>query len=211
VLGFPLRYLSINNIGDIVFDNNLYTDTFLYVRDNTSFTQQISIGFVREYANRTVYQRKIGWQTAAVTSKIYQQFSFVFELSTPLLLDVAVQPVQTVPSIKVYIDSVFQDPGSYTYTTTSNTTTINFASTLVIVPGQIIEVLALSDQVSAVAFYQVPINLENNPLNQNSDNATAIIYDILDLLERQREKCAEDAKECSDDTFIEKIKEAKLF
>ena len=172
VLGFPLQYLSINNIGDIVFDNNLYTDTFLYVRDNTSFTQQISVGFVREYANRTVYQRKIGWQTAAVTSKIYQQFSFVFELSTPLLLDVAVRPVQTVPSIKVYIDNVFQDPESYTYTTTSNTTTINFASTLVIVPGQIIEVLALSDQVSAVAFYQVPINLENNPLNQNSNNFT---------------------------------------
>jgi len=172
VLGFPLRYLSINNIGDIVFDNNLYADTFLYVKDNVSLTKNISIGFVRQYADRTIYQREIGWQTAAVKSKIYQQFSFVYAENTPLLLDVAALPVDTVPSVKVYIDSTFQDPGTYTYVTTSNTTTITFPSTTVIVPGQIIEVLVLSDQASAVAFYQVPINLENNPLNQNADNLT---------------------------------------
>jgi hypothetical protein len=172
VLGFPLKYLSINNIGDIVFDNNLYADTFLYVKDNVSYTKNISIGFVRQYANRTIYQREIGWQTAAVKSKIYQQFSFVYAENTPLLLDVAALPVDTVPSVKVYIDSTFQDPGTYTYVTTSNTTTITFPSTTVIVPGQIIEVLILSDQASAVAFYQVPINLENNPLNENAGNLT---------------------------------------
>ena len=172
VLGFPLRYLSINNIGDIVFDNNLYADTFLYVKDNVSYTENISIGFVRQYADRTVYRREIGWQTAAVKSKIYQQFSFVYAVDTPLLLDVAALPVDTVPSIKIYIDSTFQDPGTYIYVTTDNTTTITFPSTTVIVPGQIIEVLVLSDQASAVAFYQVPINLENNPLNENADNLT---------------------------------------
>ena len=172
VLGFPLKYLSLNNIGDIVFDNNLYADTFLYVKDNVSYTNNISIGFVRQYADRTIYQREIGWQTAAVKSKIYQQFSFVYAENTPLLLDVAALPVDTVPSVKVYIDSTFQDPGTYTYVTTSNTTTITFPSTTVIVPGQIIEVLVLSDQASAVAFYQVPINLENNPLNENASNLT---------------------------------------
>ena len=112
VLGFPLRYLSINNIGDIVFDNNLYADTFLYVKDNVSYTKNISIGFVRQYADRILYKKEIGWQTAAVKSKIYQQFSFVYAVNTPLLLDVAARPVDTVPSVKVYVDSVFQDPGT---------------------------------------------------------------------------------------------------
>ena len=172
VLGFPLRYLSLNNIGDIVFNNNLYADTFIYVKNNVSYTENVSEGFARQYANRTVYQRQIGWQTAAVKSKIYQQFSFVYAANTPLLLDVAALPVDTVPSVKVYIDSTFQDPGTYTYVTTSNTTTITFPSTTLVVPGQVIEVLVLSDQASAVGFYQVPINLENNPLNQNADNLT---------------------------------------
>lgn len=172
VLGFPLRYLSLNNIGDIVFDNNLYADTFLYVQNDISYTKNISIGFIRQYADRTVYAKETGWQTAAVKSKIYQQFSFTYADNTPLLLDVAALPVDTVPSIKVYVDSDFQDPGSYAYSTTSNTTTITFPATTQIVPGQIIEVLVLSDQVSAVGFYQVPINLENNPLNENAANLT---------------------------------------
>jgi len=172
VLGFPLQYLSINNIGDIVFDNNLYADTFLYVKDNVSYTKNVSTGFVRQYADRTVYQREIGWQTAAVKSKIYQQFSFTYAANTPLLLDVAALPVTTIPTVKVYVDSTFQDPGSYTYVTSDNTTTITFPANTVIVPGQVIEVLVLSNQVSAVAFYQVPVNLENNPLNQNANNLT---------------------------------------
>ena len=172
VLSFPLKYLSLNNVGDIVFDNNFYTDTFLFVRNQNSNEQLISQGFVREYVDRTVYSKKIGWQTAATKSNIYQQFSFVYAADTPLQLDVAATPVDTVPSIKVYVDSAFQDPDAYSYTTTANTTVITFPSTTVIVPGQIIEVLALSDQISAVAFYQVPINLENNPLNQNSTSFT---------------------------------------
>ena len=248
VLGFPLRYFSLNNVGDIVFDNNLYTDTFVYVKDNISTTENISIGHVRQYANRTVYEKEIGWQTAVVKSKIYQQFSFtytsvaitgsiagttltvtlppadgvslqlgqtlsgrgitagteitefltgtggvgtyavsisqtvdseVMAVTSPLILDVAVVPTGAVPSIKVYATSVsqnysslFQDTNTYTFTTTSNTTTIRFNTDTKIVPGDIIEVLALSDQVSAVGFYQVPVNLENNPLNGNSPSFT---------------------------------------
>jgi hypothetical protein len=173
VLGFPLKYLSLNNVGDIVFDNNLYTDTFIYVKDNISTTDNISIGYVKQYANRTVYQKEIGWQTAEVKSQIYQQFSFTYELNTPLVLDVAVVvPTGVIPSVKVYVGSVFQDPGTYSYTTTSNTTTITLGPNAIVVPGDVIEVLALSDQVSAVGFYQVPINLENNPLNGNSASFT---------------------------------------
>jgi hypothetical protein len=38
--------------------------------------------------------------------------------------------------------------------------------------GDIIEIAAISDQVSAQGFYQVPINLENNPINANSETFT---------------------------------------
>ena len=172
VLGFALRYLSINNVGDIVFDNNFYTDTFIHVDNNVSTENPISIGFVRQYADRIVYEKEIGWQRAATKSLVYQQFSFTSMVDTPLVLDVAVVPTGIVPSVKIYVGSVFQDPTTYTFTTTANTTTITFNSNIVIVPNDVIEVLALSDQVSSVGFYQVPVNLENNPLNGNSPNFT---------------------------------------
>jgi hypothetical protein len=171
VLQFPLKYLNINNVGDIVFDNNLYVDTFLYVVDNVSITSDISSGSVREYANRTDYQKLIGWQKAAVDQQLYQQFKFSYTGAT-LKLDVAAlaQTSIATPVIKIYVGSVFIDPSKYTYTTTANSTVITLLDTYALT--DIIEVLVLSNQTSKVAFYQVPDNLQSNPLNSNSQAFT---------------------------------------
>ena len=169
ILKFPLQYLNINNVGDIVFDNNLYKDTFVYTRDNVSTVENISSGFVREYADRTTYQRQIGWQTAVTPSLLRQQFQFTYNGGT-LKLDVKAATEYPVPAIKVYVGSQFRDPGTYTYSTTSNATVIVLDNTYAI--GDIVEVEVLSEQTSQQAFYQVPINLEKNPLNGNSDHFT---------------------------------------
>ena len=170
VLQFPLQYLNLNNVGDIVFENNLYKDTFLYVRDNVSTTELISNGFVREYESRSVFQRQIGWNPAATLTQIRQQFKFTYT-GEVLKLDVQAQSTDTnIPAVQVYVGSAFRDPGSYIVATTSNSTTITLDNTYAI--GDIVEVLVLSDQISQVAFYQVPINLEKNPINGNSDTFT---------------------------------------
>jgi hypothetical protein len=171
ILQFPLQYLNINNVGDIVFENNMYKDTFLYVVDNASVTSDISSGSVREYASRTSYQKLLGWQTAVVPSQIYQQFRFTYT-GAPLKLDVAVnnQTTISVPVIKLYVGSIFQDPNTYSYTVNNNSTTITLDDTIAL--ESIIEVLVLSEQTSSVGFFQVPINLESNPLNANSPSFT---------------------------------------
>jgi hypothetical protein len=169
VLKFPLEYLSIANVGDIVFDNNLYVDTFVYTRDNVSTTESISIGTPREYHSRTQYQLLLGWQNAVTTTKVYQQFKFTYSGDT-LALDVAASPQTDVPSIKIYVGAQFQDPSTYSYLVGPDSTTITLKKTYL--PTDIIEVLVLSDQTSRVAFYQVPVNLENNPLNENSERFT---------------------------------------
>ena len=165
VLGFPLRYLSLSNVGDIVFDNNLYTDTFDYVLENIGQTQPVSDGFVRQYSDRTSYTRELGWQPAVTQSLIRQQFQFVYTGSV-LQLDVKVNTNDAVPAVQLYVNSQFEEPTNYSYITTDTTTTITLGR--VYVPGDVIEVAVLSDQVSPTAFYQVPVNLENNPFNDNS-------------------------------------------
>jgi len=173
VLGFPLTYLNLTNIGDIVFDNNFYSNSFNYTIDSVGFTTALSTGFVRQYTSRLTYQRELGWQDAVTPSQIRQQFRFVYD-GTPLRLDIAVNNNTTVPAVQLFINANFIEPydlatgtDNYTYTTTSNTTTITLQR--VQVPGDLIEVQVLSDQISATGFYQVPINLENNPLNGNSN------------------------------------------
>jgi hypothetical protein len=169
ILQFPLQYLNINNVGDIVFENNLYKDTFLYVQDNVSITSDISSGVAREYVDRTVFGKLIGWQTAAATSQQYQQFKFTYTGQT-LKVDVAVGTNTVLPPIKIYVSSDFLMPDEYSYIVGTNSTTITLLNTYL--PTDIIEVLVLSDQTSATAFYQVPINLQNNPLNTNSPSFT---------------------------------------
>ncbi len=171
VLQFPLQYLNINNVGDIVFENNLYKDTFLYVEDNASVTLGLDTGSVQEYQTRTAFEKLIGWQTAAVASQVYQQFKFNYTGAT-LKLDVAVKPQTSiaVPVIKIYVGSVFQDDNTYSYSIGTDSTVITLNKTYAI--DDVIEVLVLSDQTSQVAFYQVPINLESNPLNENSESFT---------------------------------------
>ena len=172
VLGFPIKYLSLSNIGDIVFENNLYTDTFVYTVNSVGYTENVSLGFVREYQDRVTYKRELGWQTAATPSRARQQFQFSYN-GYPLQLDVAALPNTTVPSIQLYVGSEFQEPYKYSVTTTADSTTITFSqatynSGVAFAYGDIIEVAVLSDQASKVGFYQVPVNLENNPLNVNS-------------------------------------------
>ena len=169
VLGFPLRYLTINNLGDIVFDNNLYADSFIYTRDRASYEQLISTGTPRQYVDRTTYQRPLGWQEAVTTSQIYQQFRFVFN-TVNLEIDVPVSDRRDIPVIKVYINGQWLAASGFTYTVLDNRTQITLAQSPA--PDSIIEVLALSSQTSKLGFYQVPINLENNPFNNNSDSFT---------------------------------------
>ena len=169
ILGFPLTYLSLTNIGDIVFDNNFYKDSFNYTINSSGQTVALSTGFVRKYHTRVSFDREIGWQTAVTPSLVRQQFQFTYD-GSPLLLDVAVNENNTVPAIQIYANGQFQEAYNYQYTVSTNTTTINLLTTYV--PGDLIEVTVLSDQVSAAGFYEVPINLENNPLNGNSDQFT---------------------------------------
>lgn len=172
VLGFSLKFLNINNIGDIVFENYLYTDTFLYVRDTVSQTESISTGFVRQYIDRTQFSSLIGWQRAAAENRSRQVFRFVYD-GSPLILDVPANETSIYAPLQIYVGTKFVEPGDYTYVVTQDSTVITMINLDELTNnGDIIEVQVISDQVSAVAYYEVPLNLENNPLNENSDSFT---------------------------------------
>ena len=164
-----MTYLSLTNIGDIVFDNNLYADSFNYTINNAGQTVPLSSGFVRQYNSRLTYQREIGWQTAITQSLVRQQFQFTYT-GSPVQLDIAVSTNTVVPAVQVFINATFQESFNYRVSVGTNTTTITWLT--VYNPGDLIEIQVLSDQVSSQGFFQVPINLENNPLNNNSTQFT---------------------------------------
>jgi len=165
VLGFALRFLNFNNVGDILFDNYLYTDTFLYVRDAVSVTEPVSIGFVRQYIDRVTFSDLVGWQPAAQQNRSRQVFRFVWD-DEPLVLDVPIDETSVFAPLQIFLGTEFIDPTDYTYSIVGQNTVIDLSSPPA--TGTIIEVQAISNLASAVAFYQVPLNLENNAINQDA-------------------------------------------
>jgi hypothetical protein len=178
VLGFPLRYSSVNNVGDISFDVPLNSSTFNYVQGTIPVTQKVNTGYVYNYSDLTTHSRSLGWQTAVAESRQYQVFSFDYVATNPVTTytcDIAASTNTVWPNIQVYVNNDLQAPTTYTYEITDNSTVITFtpANTLV---DTVIEVAILSDQVSTTAYYEIPINLENNPFN--NDITTANVGDI---------------------------------
>ena len=186
VLGFSLSYENIDNIGDIVFESNQYTDTFVYVVGSTSTTKNVSDGFTRAYSDRTTYTSGCGWITSADKNWQRQVFTFQYDGSTPLTADISARTDLTVPAVKVYVENEFVNPENYSVQTTGEQTIVTFNSAFVstqeltdcnsdvkrVRSGDVVQVKIISEQASEVAHYEIPSNLESNTFNQDKDTFT---------------------------------------
>ena len=179
ILGFPIKYSSIDNVGDISFDVSLNADTFDYVSGTDPITQKVNTGYVNQYNNRIEYQRQLGWQTAVAPSVQYQIFEFNYDPLNPTtsyICDIAKSSADSIawPTIEVYVNNVITNHDDYTVTVGPDTTTVVLATNPLI--ETVVQILLLSEQVSKTAYYSIPVNLNNNPLN--ADITVANIGDI---------------------------------
>lgn len=178
ILGFPLRYSAVDNVGDISFDCSLNVDSFSYVTGSTPVTEKVNTGYVYNYTTRTDKTRELGWQTALAPSVQYQIFELEYNKGSEasFTCDVAVIPESddSWPRIQVYVNNVYQLESTYTVTETDKTTKIklNTAPTV----DTPVQILILSNQTSDTAYYSIPINLSNNPFNTDLE-----IADIGDI------------------------------
>ena len=180
ILGFPIRYSAVQNVGDISFDVSLNSDSFRYVDSITRspVTELVNTGYVYNYSSVNTFIREIGWQTAIGPSVQYQIFEFDYYVSSETLIftcDVSKLTTSEWPTIQVFINNRLVEPTEYTVTVLTNSTVITFTSIPSLV-DTVIQVAILSDQVSSTAYYSIPINLNNNPLN--ADITTVNIGDI---------------------------------
>lgn len=184
ILGFPVRFSSIDNVGDISFDVSLNLDTFDYVSLGNPITQNVNTGYVYDYTTRIDYTRLLGWQTAVAPSTQYQVFSFPYNaFSQPgqVTCDIAMlaplgENEQGWPRIQVFYNNVWQNPVNYSVSVGTNSTTVTLLTTPENPNDTVIQVLLLSDQVSETAYYTIPINLSNNPFN--GDLTTVNVGDV---------------------------------
>ncbi len=171
VLGFPIKYTSGNQFGDFVFNNSLNIQTFEYLNNNVKITVNVNSGFVFKYQTFETYERQIGWQTTVGESFQYQVFNKingnypVGQILPTFTCDVKVKDSSSTPwpTIVVYVDNVRIASSDYMLTTTDSTTTITLNNLISV--GAHVDILLYSDQVSKEGYYQIPLNLDHNPFN----------------------------------------------
>lgn len=179
ILGFPLKYSSVDNVGDISFDVSLNIDSFTYVNATSPISEKVSTGYVHNYTSRTNYNRELGWQTAVSPSVQYQVFEFDYNVNNPsdsFVCDVPLIESSSTnwPLVQVYINNEWQSPNNYVITQTTTSTTITLTVNSLI--DTVVQILVLSNETSSKAYYTIPLNLSNNPFNTNIE--TANIGDI---------------------------------
>jgi hypothetical protein len=182
-LGFALSYKNINNIGDIVFNFSLITDTFRYELNDQTITSKINTGFLVEFDNNGKMWSVNGWETAKINNT---QAAICLYKDSNIVNDFDINIFDTLPSVndievRVYVNNVrvlrlgnqlnvptevneWQLVSSNSKKSDLPYHQIHFKNDVQLTDIVLIKVFSLLP-INRNGFYEIPINLQNNPLN----------------------------------------------
>ena len=177
VLGFALSYKNFGTIGDIVFQNNYIADTFQYTKaDVGNVNVIVKSGHTHKFsqpASGGALTRQLvnGWRKVVRPSEQSQVVQH--EVSTELYtFEIGANRIE-VPgfkTLKVYVNNKFYKSDRYNEVTVNGRYYITFAEALKVGDNVVIKVI--SNEVSSLGYYEVPINLENNADNADFTELT---------------------------------------
>lgn len=173
-LEFPLSYRNVNNVGDIVFDFNLVTESFTYQLENALVKINTDVAYLKKYTDRSTNTYVTGWIKAAQLSKqmVVRQYLGI-EQTNGFAVDVydnssALNDL----TLKVYINNVLlSNPTDYTIDTTSDTAKIQLIKNLKEKDSLIVKSHSSANK-NQNGFYEIATNFENNPFNDNLTSFT---------------------------------------
>jgi len=172
-LGFPLSYQNVNNIGDIVFNFDLVTDTFEYKQNLKLQTKNIDTGYLSllTYAGSTAYLN--GWQLCTTPDvqaaiRIYKNSG----LTNSFKLDIFDDSSKLLDlSVKVYINGIRLPSSKWNIVDSKPYKIIKLISA--ISQTDVLTIRAFSSQpINSNGYYEIPLNLQNNPLNNTMSSFT---------------------------------------
>lgn len=166
-LGFALSYKNINNIGDIVFNFNLETDTFQYKEVTDVITQHINVGYLVKSISISEVEYENGWklnnaQTTQAAVRIYKNSNKVNNFEVDIFDKVNDLADLTV---RVYVNGNRLDPSAWQLTSTPAYKVVVLNND--ITTDDVLTIRAFAAQpINSNGYYELPINLQNNPLNE---------------------------------------------
>ena len=165
-LGFALSYKNINNIGDIVFNFNLASDSFQYKELTDVIVKKIDVGYLQKTLSNSTVKFVNGWQlcttpTTQAALRIYKNSSKTNNFDLDIFDD---KDNLSDLVVKVYINGIRLDPAKWSLADNVFYKTIVLATD--ITTSDVLTIRAFTSQpVNKNGHYEIPVNLQNNPLN----------------------------------------------
>ena len=178
-LGFALSYKNIENIGDIVFDFNFDTDAFSYRESVNIVDVSINTGYLvtKDYAGNTVYEN--AWETCIAPNiqagiRIYKNSNQINNFKIDIFDDVTNLSDLTV---HIYINSNRIASDHWMLVDGPDYKIVKLKADMLATDVLTIETYA-SQPINKNGFYEIPLNLQNNPLN--SALTTLTLGEVID-------------------------------
>ena len=167
-LGFPLSYKNINNVGDIVFDFPLLTQKYDYEANNAIFTVASDELFLQKTKAGVTYYCN-GWLKANEYSSQYVVRKYTGDdLQNRFPIDVYKNSANLQDLVcKVFVNNKFLVQGvDWNFVDDNEIRNVNLVNDLQSEDVVIIKTKSIADKTDQ-GHYEVPYNLERNPLNNN--------------------------------------------
>ena len=168
-LGFPLTYRNLENSGDIVFEFNLLTDKFIIQQDDDTIEISTDTSNLRKYSDLNTYTWVNGWSSIPVetTQKVLRQYVSTAEINNNFEIDVYENAGELIDlKTSVFLNGKFQISNiDYEINRINKRAFITFNNDTEI--DDIVIIKTTSSQPKNVnGHYEIPINHERNPLNE---------------------------------------------
>jgi len=166
VIGIPLTYRNIENSGDIVFNFDLLTDSFTYQLGQKDYTQNTDSSTLRKYTGLNTYTNVSGWEKADTDSiqKVIRQYTVDGQNNT-FAIDVYDRSGDLNNlDVQVFVNNVRQS--AWSLNRQNGIAYVQFVTPLKNGDNLIIHTTSEADK-NENGKYEFPINLQNNPLNEN--------------------------------------------
>ena len=187
-LGFPLTYKNIDNFGDIVYNFNLLSDSFQYRDGVDIIIKTIDSGYLSRLDNFNSSSFVNGWQINVLTNvqagiRIYKSSDKTNNFDIDIFdniddLDDLV--------VRVYVNGIRLDKTLWTVENSPAYKLIKLTNSINVNDVLTIKTFA-SQPINGNGHYEIPVNLQNNPLNGSiteftfgeiSDHTTSIIDNL---------------------------------
>ena len=173
-LGFALSYKNINNTGDIVFNFDAISDTFQYKEIETILTGNVSTGYFVRYLGNDLIDYDNGWETSVIDHdyqpaiRIYKNSNLVNNFD----LDIFDNKANLADlRVRLYINGIRLDSSKWSIEDGAVYKKIVLATDITLTDVLTIKAFA-SQPINANGYYEIPVNLQNNPLNNSMADFT---------------------------------------